>query len=479
MRSIREHMQFGTAAQKRSSQTLKSRLHRKVLYYLGKLTEEGVLQVSSVEAHGEKIYRVANKSLSVQGSEGAIQITQHTPKTRYLHAELESGAAILFEEHSCLSHFDAFYLDCNRIEGLGQLTRTVEIALRAVHDVVALGDFQTYIQRYPSDDLREFLNTLVLQTLDEARSVCLLLDTRQAEVSSFVQLVAAILPKRVYIVFICNHKTVLSKDFQRCIEMLQERHEKVNVHFAPMHPLPLFIGRAGVYGIQEEEWQTYTQELSKTIPGFIVSQATIGIDMKKLERLPAHEVRDVLLRAGKTLYSIASQQRLVNTGVQQLRLLHPETYRFFQCTSVYLRFWNYNWETPPAIIDSGGEELRRFVHTQQTIYRACGLPFHFDLQLSSAFSKLHKGLSARNYKKYSVNSTHDTATPSFNEYTQQRLHYLQVFGNVDRFRVFRGGAPSPAEVAHEILKLSAGGLPFVTIDFQQLASTRKLTEYFH
>lgn len=478
LRSIRDHIQFGTKQQKHASQLLKSKLHRQVLYYLGKLVEEGVLEIARIDAHGEKIYKVAKESMAVASKIGTIQITQQTPRTHLLEQELESGAATIFEQQSVLSRTNAFYIDCTLVEGLGHLTKLLDITLRVVNDVVCLGDFQVLLTKYRSEDLHEFINTITLLTLDEAKAVCILLDTRSANVSSFVKVVSGMLPKRLYLVFVTDHRSIITKDFLECIESLQERHEKVNIHFAPMHPYPLFIGSAGPYGIQPEEWLVFKTDLAKTIPGFIVSQASVMLDMKLLQKKPAHEVRTTIMNAAKTLHSLASQQRLVQTGVSQLQLIHPDTFLFFQATTNYLRFWNYNWEASSMIMESVADDLQRFTRTQETIYRACGLPFPFHLQLSSAFSKFRKNISSRAYRKWMITTTKDLEDPTFKQYQQQRISYLHHFKNVDRFRVFRAGTPQAEHISREALIIGQAGFPLITIDFKQLQTVRKLTEYF-
>ena len=176
-KSIRDRLQFGSKDERGTSQTLKSKLHRKTLYHLGKLVEEGVLEVVRVDTHGEKIYRVAQSRVSVATSSGTVHISQPELKLPMFEREREERTAFIFDERSALARVNAVYLDCTRIEGLGALSRLVEQTLRATSDVVCLGDFQVMVERYRHEDLQEFLDALVLENSRKA----MLSTTRRAK----------------------------------------------------------------------------------------------------------------------------------------------------------------------------------------------------------------------------------------------------------------------------------------------------------
>jgi hypothetical protein len=471
MRSIREQLQFGTPQQKRASQLFKSKLHRNILYYLNKLVEEGMLEIARIDAHGEKVYRKQRR-----GTDVTAETPFRAPKTHFIEDDLEQQRIFFLDEQNVLARFDAFYINCRRLEGLGQLLRIVDIALRTVHDTVCIGELQVLLGKYQKEDLQEFINTLILQTLDEARRVCITLDTRESDVSVFTRLIAEILPKRVNLVLICDQKSIFRKDTLACIAALQERNEKVNIHYPALHAAPLFIGRGGVYGIEEDDWKAYKNDPQQPV-GFIVGQVSATLDMQRVAKLPPHHVRTLILNTAKTLYALASQQRTLHTGVQQLQAMDENIHLFFQYSAVYVRIWNYNWEEKPLILQSVTDELKTLTHTQQTIYRACGLPFHFNVHLSSAFNKYAKQLSSRQYKKYSVSSSRDLESSAFREYMEQRLTYLRLFNSIDRFRVFRTGNPTAEQIAQEVIRIGTYGFPLITIDFQRLHAVRKLTDY--
>jgi hypothetical protein len=474
MRTVKEQINFGSKQQQKIGQHLKSKLHRNTLYHLNKLVADGTLQITRVDAHGEKNYALASQ-LPVHTPSGVIQFLQQPIRTHYIQNELDEKKVFLFEEQGALTRVDAFYLDATKVDGLGHLSRTIEGALRIVNDVVCVGDFQCMLQRYKIEDLEDFLNILTVNTLDEARAVCLLIDIRNTNVSEFIKLYAQTLPKKVQIIFVCDRKSILSKDFSRCIELLQERHQKINVHFSPNYESPLFIGRAGAYSIQPAYWEQYKK--NGTTIGMIVSQASIAIDLKKTQKMAAHEVRELALKCAKALCSIASQQHTYGTAIHTLKQFNSNTEEFYKASNVYLRFWNYDWETTPEVLESSRQQLIQFAKLQETIYRACGLPIHFNVQVSSAFSKFHPTMSGRVYRKWMINSTAELESAQSKEYLRRRKTYLEQFQSVDRMRIFRAGSPTGEQVAKEIILVSNEGFPFITIDFKPLQGVRKLTEY--
>lgn len=478
MHAIREQLQFGDKERKHASQQEKSKLHRKILYYIGTLVDEGVIAVARVDAHGEKIYQLAQPTVQVHSNGSTITIAQHPLHTHYIEREMEESSIRIYEEASVLSRFDAFYLDCSRADGLGHVLQRTEIALRMTSDVVCLGEFQLLVDRYNRDDLDEFLSNLQLLTLDEAKQVCLLLDTRKAAVAEFVDLVMSRGLKRVQFVLVADHKSLMTPDVTACIAAVQARREKINIHYAPLHPYPIFVGKAGPYGVQEAEWTSYRTELPADLPGFIVSQTTVCIDMERLSQTPAHDMRKTILNAAKTLHALVSQQRLLHTSIGELTKLYSEPALLFHSASAYIRFWNYDWERTSLVINSVIADVTRFTRTQETIYRACDLPYHCSIQLSSTFSKFAKDLSPRRYRKWRIQSVRDMQSTAFQEYSRERLKHLQMFANIDRMRVFHASNTAQEQITQEIMFLANAGFPLITIDFSPLQNVRPLTEYF-
>jgi hypothetical protein len=330
------------------------------------------------------------------------------------------------------------------------------------------------IQRYQTDELDEFLQVLSAAALDEARAICLELDARAVPVAAFVREYTNRLPKRIQLVFVCDARTTLSEPFLAAISYLESRSEKVNVHFASGKNKPVFVGSAGVYGFEPHAFEQFTR--SRNI-ACVTSQVTILLDLGRLENAPAHEIRSAILNSARTVYALAQQQRF-STAMNGTEVLAQSASELYMAAHGYVRVWNYDWEKHHALLASVHEDLERLARNQESIYRACNLPYSCRVKLSSSFAKADKRLTPRQYRKWMVTHSHDLHTDQYERYIAQRRAFCALFSGIDRFRVFRAGNPTPQQVARELLELEQFGLPLVTIDFKPLRGVRRLTEYF-
>ncbi len=476
LEKIREHLQYGSAQHQRAAQNLKSALHRRTLHHINRLIAHGVLKVMRTEAHGERVYQLAAPTVHAHTQAGPVVLTQQSPHIHRIEAAVESKMAFFSHEGTLLSRVDALYLDCRKLEGIGILTRMLSAGLRAVHDVVCIDHFQVMIARYNGTDIADFLRSAQVEALNESRTVCLRLDCDSHDCTAFLRQYSATLPKRIQLILAASSSTLQADSFAQYLQLLQDRHERIYVSNNSVRQSPLFVGSFGMYGFGVAEWHLYEEEMND-LPGCVLSQATIALDMQRLEKLPIHDQRSIFVCAAQTLHALANQQRFAGTALEQLRVLHCQPERLFLNAQTTLRVWNYNWNVDQTLLEMLSTELPARNKMQEHIFLACGLPTHCAIQLSSCFQKFHKELSARQYVKRSLQTSKELSNDHFKDYLAKRLRIAKAFGGVERLRIFRSGNPRCTDIAAEISQLTLAGFACASIDFQPLQGVRRLTEY--
>ena len=474
-RSIRKNQEYGDKRQQRVAQTEKTKLHRKALYHIGQLVVQGLLVVVRLDSHGEKCYQVALPSATVTSAVGSHTIQRRELSTSSIADEIGDKKCFLFEPSSTLSRFEACYLHAERLEGLGQLLQYAAHALRATSDTLAIGGFGEMLSKYRSEDLREFIHSLVLETMDEGRSITLILDMGFQGDRSLALAVTEIQPSRIQTILNCSASSLRELATHQVFEMYRTRLGKLAVTVLPRSTPPIFVGRAGPYAVTELGWAAVR---AGETPIVVVCRASVTMDLARFERAHASEVVALVQRATKAVFSIAAQQRIAGTGVAALANIVPTPARAVQHGALVLRIWNYNWETPPQYLRLLGETARGGIATHAAVYRACGMPLSLTIGCSTAFAKYDVNLSSRKYRKWTIGTDQDLHRADFAAYRDARARIATELGGVDRLRIFRTGSPSGQEVSTELAWITAAGFPLVTYEFKAIAGVRTLTDFF-
>lgn len=473
-RRIRHSQEFGAKRDQRIAQAEKTRLHRKALYHIGQLVKQGLLAVVRLDAHGEKVYRVAGSGGSVGSAIGPITIEPRELSIPHLAQAIDDGSVALFERTSALARYDSLYLHAEHLDGLGQLLQLTESALRATSDTLAIGGTGALLSRYHLDDLREFVHSLILQTLDEGKTISLVLSLAQPGDRQLMHAVAEAQPARILLTVQAPPASLRDPLSHEILGVLQEKLGKITISpHGPEHP-PAYTGRAGPYEVSKESWaQITTQET----PLVVVCRCSIAIDLPRTNSMRASEYETFAREVGSGVFAIAAQQQLAATGASALSAILPTPAVALRHASVAVRVWNYDWSNPPQSLPLTRDAVREALRANAHVYRACGLPLEPTLLLSTAFTRFSDSLSARVYRKWSITRESDLHTAAFAEYRNARSHVASMLGGVDRLRIFRTSNPTSAQVAAELAWLGTLGFALVTYEFKALQGLRKLTEF--
>ena len=178
------------------------------------------------------------------------------------------------------------------------------------------------------------------------------------------------------------------------------------------------------------------------------------------ENLDNKEFRDLILKTAKTLLKVnMTQKKKANEYFKRLNELNkPHTKKFFAYSKNYIRFWNYDWREKQhehiiELLESTKQEINKFCTTRETIYRACGIPFNFDIVFSSVFRQYTKNLSKRRYIKTTIRKFRDYHTSDIVKFIETREKLFKTFDGGDRTRFFRSEEFTPQDVIREIMFL--------------------------
>ncbi|KYK26834.1 hypothetical protein AYK26_04580 [Euryarchaeota archaeon SM23-78] len=473
----------------------KGQLHRKILYHLGNLVKDDILKVTSIKGKGEKYFSLSIEEgeLIIEKKHKKIVISKPSISTTLIEEYEDKGIVHKFDPDNWINKVNCILLESTKHTGLNSFYNLIYTCFSEVNDVLGLNNFEHLIQKSSQENVEEILKKLDIDTKDHERFVSLIINVKNIDddkkVSDFIKSFAKINPKNVTLVFkteskeLRAHKTL----FKTLISELSEAEIKINIHNRKVHNAPIIIGKAGPYTLLEEEWKEYEENIRGKTMGLVIANTTIAIDVNRFfsQTRDNQEFRSLIQRTAKTLLKVnTTQKKKANEYFKRLDELNkPYTKKFFAYAKNYIRFWNYDWREKQhehilELLESTIQEIKKFCTTQQTIYRACGIPFNFNIVFSSVFRKYIQNLSTRRYIKTTIRKFKDYHTPEIIKFIETREKLFKIFEGGDRIRFFRSEEFVPEEVIREFTFLiNTYELPLITYDFRERRGETKLTSF--
>jgi hypothetical protein len=473
----------------------KGQLHRKVLYHLNKLVQEGILKVASVHGKGEKYFTlaIAEGELIIEKRHKQIVITKPSISTGLIEEYEHKGIVHKFDPENWVSKLNCILLESANHPGINKFYDLVYNCFSEVNDCLGLNDFEHHIQSSSPENLHDALKRMDLDTKDHGRSVSLIINVKnirdESKLSLFIEDYVRIKPKNIFLIFKGESKEI--KDhaqlFKKIATDFSKEEIKISIQNTKVHSAPIIIGKAGPYTIREDEWKNYEEEIKGKTIGLAIAGTSIAIDVNRFfrENLSNSEFRELIMKTAKTLLRLSiTQRRKSNEYFKRLNELNkPNTKKFFTYSKDYIRFWNYDLRNKREehlleLLESSKQEIKRFCATERTIYNSCGIPMNFEVAFSSVFNKFSNNLSTRNYMKTTVKSfrEYDSSDVTFIIGMKERL--AKIFDGGDRIRFFRKGDLKPEELVKEATFLmNTYELPLITYDFRERKGEIKLTNF--
>ena len=469
--TIRQDLQSNDQQTLKQAKRTKAKLHRKLLYYLNKLTNKNVLEIADIKERGEKSYRltITSGELILQDDNETITITStETPKN---YVEKAQEQQLVHQYNSALHKIDSYAINAKHYPGIAHLRADLNHLYAHIADALLIQNFQTLLNA-DQEALKEGLNQLIADSQDYNIAITLQLNLEEHTLNhadqQLINTYALHHPKRLYLLFSATRKELRSQHnkLSQAIHALAANQIKVNLHNQSVDKNTHFMGQAGAYCLDEE----HTQQLTKQ-KGVIIATGSLAIDCA--HQLHANKQQTLIANCAKTLLTRATtQRRISNRALTGLTTAGPLNKQLSKNTT-YLRFWNY--ELTPEHLSRATrtyEQLQAFCELESRIFSSCGVPINFTIHLSAAFSHYGK-LSTRTYNKQPVYEREHLKRQQLS----LREQLLRVYAT-DRVRVFREGNFTAQKLLSELLHVAdTYELPLITYDFKELQKTISLENF--
>ncbi len=475
----------------------KSLLHKRLLYHLNKLVKEDILKLSGIEEFGEKRFALSENhgDMIVKDKTKTIIINNNLKPSTPIDGYENKRIIKKLDPNHWIRRLDSIVLNAEKFSNLNRLYDVLIDLFDEITDCIAITNFEKLIQNKNDEFLSAFMKNIPGDCKDYDKRLAFIINCDDIydknKIKDFVKLFANTTNKKVQVVFELNTKT-LSKHkelFSFIIETFSDKKIKINIKNNELCKSPVFFGRAGVYSFNEKEWKLYQKEFADKTVGASCCSSTLIIDIQEFfnNYKTAHEFRDFILKANKALLIANINKRKV--AHHYLKTIHkinkPNSREFFFFERNYIRFWNYNFklfDKKSFLVDlfrTAREASEVFFFTEETIYKACGLPIRFKIAFSSAFRKSDLTLTQRSYIKRTVHDISYFDSPDAIDYLKTREKLSRMFNGIDRVRFFRVNVDNPKDVIKEFRYIMQNyNLPFFTYDFEKIKGNTKLTSFF-
>ena len=486
------HDPYTTKETRTVAKRRKAQLHRRLLYHLNQLVDDGTLMVTQRKGKGEKCYCLARPN-------HRHQVAPHTPKapSRPLHRlerYQQQGILTGYDTQGWHSRLNAVLLDIRDDDDAVSLQTRIATVMRSVNDVIGLHGVEKLLMGEDLQSLTNMLKQLDIDTRDSNKQVSLHFDLTAIPVSGYVEdffeAYSLLAPPNVNVVLGVTAKTLDRHQhlMKGLVRWFAQATLKINLHNKDVHEAPIIIGTAGVYTLQDEEWQTYLDELQGKTIGLCLCQTSAGVDVHRFlrEHHNPKEFREFILKIAREMVESNTQQRKrADMYCADLNNLQDEPHAFFRFSNNLIRLWNYDWEGSEYeyfvdLLRTTSEQLAEFCRTEETIFKSCGLPIRFNTSMASMFSKFQPGFfSKRRYRKLTVTGLRVLKSEGMRRFIEARERIASLVNNHDRLRLFRATPAEPSEVSEEMRHvLKEDSLPHVTFDFAERRDNLTLDRFF-
>jgi hypothetical protein len=475
----------------------KSLLHKRLLYHLNKLVKQGILKLSGIEEFGEKRFALSEDhgDLIIEDKKKTIIIRNGSNPSTPIDGYEDQRIIKKLDSPHWINKLDALIINANRFSEINKIYDIVIDLFNEVTDCIAIINFEKMINNSDLSSIESFTRNISDDTKDYNKMVSLIIDCEQItdnkKMKGFLKYFATVYNPNLQLVFDITTQCLSSnKDMIiYLIKVFSDNKVKINIKNKSLFSMPVFFGKAGVYSFDEKEWKVYEKEYADKTIGASCCSSTLIIDVQEFfnNYKTAHEFRTFILKANKSLLIANVNKRKI--AHQYLRTIHklnkPNSREFFMFERNYIRFWNYNFRLfgkKTFLLDlfkSSKEGTESFSFTEETIYKACGIPVRFKVAFSSAFRVLDLTMTERTYVKRTVHDMSYFELPEALEYLKTREKLSKIFSGVDRIRFFRVAIEDPNDVLNEFNYIMQNFyIPFFTYDFAKIKGNTKLTSFF-
>lgn len=478
----------------------RGKLHRQILHHLNKLVKEDIISLSREGSHGVK-YFVPNLSegeeLIIGKQKRKIMISKPQMPAVPIEGYEQRGIIKRYEGDTWVERINSLLIECTNFNSLEELHKTIIACFGNINDTICLNNFEHVSRYYKSTELHDFIGSITKECEDYGKNLSIIIDfSHQKDEKKLVSVLRHYFEKfdskHVRWIFDLDSRQLMKNTafVTACIETFS--HYKANMYFKnkALSKSPHFVGAAGPYTFDEDEWELYEKEYQKNIKGIACSQTAVAIDVKKMfnKDKKLTNMPELLINIAKTLLAVNSIQRTRSLDyfksiISMNKSLEKESFLF---SSNYIRFWNYGWKEENIdiysvieAIQEAKKEVDTFCKSQETIYLSCGIPTRFKILFSCAFKRFGDNiLGGEKYYRTIIRRLEDLYSDETKETLLPKEKIFELFDGGDRIRFFRNGDIRPKDIEREIsIILNTWRLPFFCYDFGGIHGNLKLTTF--
>ena len=456
----------------------KGQLHRKVLYYLNKLTEEEKIVQTKVTGKGEKYFvlnieKNKNKTHSSFFDSSRIQLI--TPIEGYE----KQGLINKLGGEAWSSRVSSIMIDASKFSGVFKLQGAISECFTEINEAIGVYRFEKIIEEGDVQAIREGLHRLDLEAKDFNREVCLLVNMKQVnedKLKHFIEEWMRLQPEKIRVIWRLDSDW-LDRHLELgkyMIKLFSEHKLMLFMANSSLEHSPSFFGKTGIHKMSEEEWESFLK--SEMELGWC-TMCTLSLDVKRFFNgvRSFQEFRSMVRKAAKALF--LGNWAVQDQGASRLVTLshvNEGTRLFYQLGSNQLRFVNFPVKGAEAdhflsLLESCQAEITRFVKVQETIFKSCGMPLKFKISLGTA--------EETNQYAYVISKTQDFFKPEFQEYIQRKERLTKVFAGKEalHWMALDGNPEEKLNQIHYVLDHI--NIPLLGLSFGEEKGVLKLTNF--
>ncbi len=367
---------FTTAEKKKRLKNKKAKLHRKALYYLNSLCEEGFIILTKTSSKGEKYFKLLQEQSSV--------VKQFQSEKLEVKNTLARLGTLNRAKDPWVNKLDSLLIECSKVSAL-QLKKIVLRVSKLVKDVIGLNEFESFLIKHSPFQaqkcLREIEQTLSSRNSDMRINLIFKLEKAKKEhLKNFFEQ----FEKKEGFDLIFEGTPQQINNFQDIIKSVLVKFNRLYFKNSLTLNSPLMIGTYGPYSFNDEEWSFYKRSNDKliVIPN---SGQSVGLDCQSLTR---KDFVDHLKTGAKTLFQGNFSQRKRYDSFNDLALINnSEMGEVFCLFNNYVRIWNYGFKAEQEDgflekVEEAKSFLTNFSSSEETVYKSCGMPIRFKIRLS-------------------------------------------------------------------------------------------------
>ena len=311
---------------------------------------------------------------------------------------------------------------------------------------------------------------------------------------SILELYLSLETKDIKLIFDIEIKELQSNRsfFRDVIELFSNASRKMYFKNNDLIDTPCFIGKAGPYTFNSEEYSHFKSRFGTSIKNIVCSQSSIIVDVQSFfeNYNGASAFRSFIMNITKSFLSAnVVQRRGSDDYFKELVNANSGFERdIFSLSRNFIRFWNYGWKQKDMdqefmvdLFESAKSEVDQFCNAEETIYLACGIPTRFKVAFSSAAKEaIGDGLSDPNYGKLIISKMEEFHDEDYINSIKPKEKLFKIFDGGDIIIFHRTGLVKPELVLRELnVLLSTFELPFFAYDLgESHQGDTKLTHFF-